>query len=133
MKDTNIKDVLGSGVKFYPDLDREKIENLVGSKFQLLDGKVIDDWDGEWGTSQFALMKLDREGKLFTTICGGRAVVRQISRLIKRNYLPGRIWCRLNLLPSESGKGNYYLLDWEEETSKSALVAAAEDLAKQNA
>lgn len=126
MKDTNVKEVLGSGVKFYPDLPREDFEALVGSKFQLLDGKVIDDWDAEWGTSQFALMKLElSDKKQVTTICGGKAVVRQISRLVKRGYLPGRIWCLLNKLPSGTGKGDYYLLDWDDKQEKVEEVTEA--------
>lgn len=121
MKDTsnNIKNILGSGVKFYPDLPRvEDLMSLVGVKFQLLDAKIIDDWEGQFGTSRFALMKIDREGQLYTSICGGRAVVRQITQLLKHSYLPGKIWCRLNLLPAESGKGDYYLLDWPDEQEK---------------
>ncbi len=123
MKDTNIRDVLGSGVKFHEDLPRVDKESLVGIKFKLLDGKVIDDWDGQWGTSQFALLKVELEdGKLATTLCGGKAVVRQVSRLLKRGYLPGRIWCILNLLPGE--KGDYYLLDWLEDGVKESTLAA---------
>lgn len=114
MKEQNIKDVLGSRVQFHEELDRVKKEELVCKKFKLLDGKVIDDWDGEFGTSQFALMKVELEdGRQVTTLCGGKAVVRQISRLLKRNYLPGRIWCILNVMPGE--RGDYYLLDWLEE------------------
>lgn len=127
MKDTanNIRNILGSGVKFYPDLPRVELDALIGSKFQLMDAKVIDDWEGNFGVSRFALMKIDREGQLSTTICGGRAVVRQITQLQKHNHLPGKVWCRLNLLPSESGKGDYYLLDWPEETTKVEQSAEA--------
>jgi len=114
MKDQNIRNILPAGIRFYPDLPRKDKEELIGAKFVLQDGKVIDDWDSQFGTTKFALLKLELEdGQQFTTLCGGKAVVRQIEKLLKFRKLPGRIWCFLNKIASSQGE--YYLLDWPEE------------------
>lgn len=119
MKDQNIKQVLGSGIKFYPELERKKKEELLGANFKLLDGKVVDDWDGQFGTTKFTLLKVELEnGEQYTTLCGGKAVVRQVEKLLKFRKLPSHdgIWCFLNEI--DGGNGTYYLLDWPETPAK---------------
>jgi len=119
MKDQNIRNVLPAGIKFYPDLPRKDKEELIGCKFVLQDGKVIDDWDGVFGTTKFALLKLKLEdGQQFTTLCGGKAVVHQIEKLLKFKKLPSvdGIWCFLNKIANNQGE--YYLLDWPEEPAE---------------
>lgn len=114
MREENIKEVLGGGIKFHEQLPRMKKEELVGMRFILRDGRIIDDWDGQWGTTEFALLmlQLPEDNKEVTTLCGGIAVVRQVRKLLKRGRLPGRIWCFLNLVEGDDGK-SYYLLDWD--------------------
>lgn len=114
MKEQNIKEVLGGSIKFHEELPRLKKEELTGVKFILRDARIIDDWDGQWGTSEFTLLMVQLEdGKEVTTLCGGVAVVRQVRKLLKRGQLPGRIWCFLNTRMSDDGR-EYYLLDWQD-------------------
>lgn len=132
MREQTIKDALGTGVRFHEDLPRVKKEELLAENVILRDGKVIEDWDGEWGATDFALLMVEREGgQAVTTLCGGRAVVRQIRRLVKANKLPGRYRCFLNQLQGENGL--YYLLDWTEpvsaETESVPAVAVATEKA----
>jgi NAD(P)H-flavin reductase len=116
VKNQNIKDVLGGNIKFHEELDRIRKDELIGAKFVLRDARIIDDWDGRWGTSEFALLQVQLEdGREVTTLCGGVAIVRQVRKLLKRGRLPGRIDCFLNFLPSTEKTGqNYYLLDWQQ-------------------
>lgn len=138
MKEQSIKDALGTGVKFHEDLPRVDKKELIGEYVFLRDGKVIDDWDGEWGTTEFALLMFERgDGQAVTTLCGGKAVVRQVRRLLKYNKLPGRWRCFLNVVTGENG--DYYLLDYAEPTNEKqayaidapATVPADDDPAKE--
>jgi hypothetical protein len=117
MKDTNVREVLGGGVKFYPELSRVDKEALIGVNFKLRDARVIEDWDGEFGTSSFALLLVeDEEGRRSTTSCGGKAVLRQVEKLLKFGKLPcfdRGLWCTMNKVLSENNR-EYYVLYWPE-------------------
>lgn len=127
MKNQNIKEVLGGSIKFHDELDRVEKNELVATKFILRDARVIDDWDGRWGTSEFALLMVQLEnGKCVTTLCGGVAVVRQVRKLLKRGKLPGRIDCFLNQLDSELTGQKYYVLDWVEGAAPVEIKAPEE-------
>lgn len=128
MKEQSIRDVLGGGIKFHSDLDRMDKEELIGLPVILWDARIIDDWDSNFGTSQFTLLAVELEdGKRVTTLCGGKAVVRQIGKLQKLNKLPGRIKCFLSLV--EGPHGNYYLLDSEERKNEEKTEKAQPEVA----
>ncbi len=120
MKDTTIREALGGGIKFHEDLPRMNKEELIAAEFVLWDARVVDDWDGSFGVTQFCLVALELEdGKKITSLMGGKAIVRQVGKLLRLGKLPGRIRCVLNKVPSKDGSGReYYLLD---EPAKSAV------------
>lgn len=122
MKDQSIKDILGGGIKFHSELPRMKKEELVGVTVTLWDARVIDDWDSQYGTTKFALLAMELEGgERITSLCGGKAVVRQVEKLQRLHKLPGRIRCFLNVV--EGPNGDYYLLDSEAKNQEPAVVA----------
>ena len=109
-----IKDVLGSGkVDFYPDLERVDKVQLFGNNFLIQDARYISDWDGEFGTTSFFLVKVkllspDQEGREVTTIMGGMALIKQLRKLVDMRKLP----VAASLTIAKSGRGNeYYVLD----------------------
>jgi len=121
MREQNIKEVLSTNIKFHPEKPRMVKEELLGVKVVLLDGKIVDDWDGNWGTSEFALLLVELEGgEQKTSLCGGKAVVNQVRKLLRWGKLPGRIHCFLNVRTSPNGE--YYLLDWEEKEAEKSMV-----------
>jgi hypothetical protein len=106
-----VKDVLGSGrVEFYPALERVDKVQLFGNNFILQDAKLISDWDGEFGTTSFYLVKvkLIEDGKEFTTIMGGTALMKQLRKLVDGHKLP--VAASINIIKSERGN-EYYILD----------------------
>jgi hypothetical protein len=112
MRNESVKDALGGKIKFHEELDRIDKAQLVAGKFVLRDATIVSDWDSQYGTSSFALLVVQLEnGKSYTTLTGGVAIVRQVQKLLKRGKLPGRIDCTLNLQDSENGR-QYYVLDW---------------------
>lgn len=121
MKDMTLKQALGTGIKFHPELRRVKKEELMCVPIVLQDAKIIDDWDGTWGTSEFALLRVEIEDtkESVTTLCGGKAVVRQVNRLQKQRRLPGRLRCFLNKV--EGPNGLYYVLDSDEEKAEDTV------------
>lgn len=107
-----IKDKLGDGkINFWPDLPRiEDFAALIASTFTILDAKVVEDWDGQFGTSTFVLLKLKLEdGSEKTTCTSGRAVVRQIKKLLNMKGLP--VQATLNMVTAEGTGNPYYVLE----------------------
>jgi len=111
MKETDIKDALGTMKAFHEDLPKKDKEELVFTPIVIIDARVIDDWNGDFGISQFCLLALELNGDKFTTLCGGKAVVRQVRRLLNTNKLPGRISCCLTKVTSPKSNQEYWLLD----------------------
>lgn len=111
-----IKEALGRR-PFHPDLvkvDKEVIKNI---PIHITDASVTDDWDGNYGTSTFALVKFrfDADEQIpptfMTSLISGKAINKQINQLLKVKKLPGDILCKLTLTDSKSGSGSYWLLD----------------------
>lgn len=105
---------MGGGIKFHTDLEKVEKEEIIGVPIIIFDARVIDDWDSDFGTTKFALVAFewkDYEGKKSTTLLGGKAVVRQVEKLLKLRKLPGRIRCFLS--QAEGPNGLYWLLDSE--------------------
>lgn len=104
-----IKDALGDGkIDFHPELPKVKFADLVGVKFVMKQARIIDDWDGIFGTSTFALILIENpDGSMSTSIAGGKAILRQIRKLLKNKMLPVKV--TLNKIPT--GSGEYYLFE----------------------
>lgn len=125
MHNESIKDALGGKIKFHEELDRIDKDKLVAGKFILRDATIVSDWDSQYGTSSFALLMVQLEdGKNYTTLAGGVAIVRQVQKLLKRGKLPGRIDCTLNLQESDNGR-KYYVLDWPEDWTPIVIKESA--------
>ncbi len=107
-----IKDVLGGDkISFYPDLERVDKCQLLACNFIIQDVKRIDDWDSEFGTTSFYLVKLsipEDGGREVTTILGGQAILKQLKKLSDARRFP----VAASLAVVKSGRGNeYYTLD----------------------
>jgi len=104
-----IKDALGDGkIDFHPELPKIKFADLLGATVVLKQVRIIDDWDGIFGASTFALILIEyADGSLKTSIAGGKAVMRQVRKLVQKKMLPVKV--TLNKVPS--GSGEYYLFE----------------------
>jgi hypothetical protein len=106
-----IKDVLGNGkIEFYPALARVDKVQLFGSNFIVQEVKLISDWDSDFGTSSFYLVKLkvEADGREVTSILGGMALMKQLRKLQETHSLP--VSASLGMRRSERGN-EYYVLD----------------------
>ena len=104
-----LSEVIGRGaVEFFPDLQKIKKEELIGADFVILAGKIIEDWDSEYGNSSFSLLKVRLgDGMEVTTLVGGKAVVKQVSKLLRERRLP--VYVCLN--KREGTYGDYFVLE----------------------
>jgi len=108
-KTKGIKDALGDGkIDFHPELLKVKFQELLGQQFLIKQVRIIDDWDGQFGASSFALILIEfPDGSLKTSIAGGKAVMRQVRKLVQKKMLPVKVV--LNQITS--GGGDYYLFE----------------------
>lgn len=121
-----LRKALGTDKKFYPGLEQVKKHEIMGVPLLLLDATIVEDWDGEYGTSDFAILRVKMpDGKEVTVSCGGKAVVRQIRLLKKRTRLPGCVSCFINKVENAHGQ-EYYVLDDDEK--KAEAVGSAKEL-----
>jgi len=82
---------LGAGsVNFYPDLARAPLETVLDRELLVLDAMIVEDFETQYGIGDFALLRLSDEatGEEFTTICGGRVVVRKVRKALAQRLLP---------------------------------------------
>jgi hypothetical protein len=106
-----VRDVLGSGkIGWYPNLPRIDKLQLFGNNFIIQDAKPISDWDSEFGTSSFFLVKIKliSDGQECTCIMGGVALMKQLHRLVDARKLP--VAASISINKSERGN-EYFLLD----------------------
>jgi len=95
-----------SGKKFAPDLPQVSKERLIGVVVKLEDAVIVEDWDSQFGTSDFALLKLQlRDGQEVTCLIGGKAIVKAVRLFIKHREFP-----RLAVLDTAASQstGNMY-------------------------
>jgi len=107
----SIKDALGGRkINYYPDLPRYEFASLVGHSFIIKGATTIDDWDGQFGTTKFAIMRIElANGQGGTTLNGGKAIYKQITRLVTGKLFPVRV--TLKYESGEQGGQPYYLFD----------------------
>lgn len=101
--------VLGDGkVHFHEQLPRVEFGNLVDNEFLIKGINMVENWDGIFGTSTFGLLwVLDRSGKEFTTLAGGKAVVRQCQQFLSKRRFP----IKVNLTRRPGPNGEYYIFE----------------------
>lgn len=82
----DIKQVLGDGkVEFHSDVEKVDKELLVGRVIIIKEIRLFQDWDSEFGTSDFALALIENEkGGEATTLFGGKVVLKQLRLLASR-------------------------------------------------
>lgn len=106
-----IREVLGSEkIEFYPSLDKIDKISLSGNNFEIRDAKFISDWDDNFGTHSFYLVKVyvPELGTEYTSIFSGVAVLKQLRKLVDFRRLP--VACSLKTVRAGSGN-EYYVLD----------------------
>lgn len=100
-------DILGTGkIDFHKDLPQCKFDDLVDHTFLIREIKMIEGWDGFYGTSNFGLLLGQlRDGRKFTTLAGGIAVVKQLRNFINKRRFPVKV----TLTQQPGAQGPYYL------------------------
>lgn len=86
-----VKDV-GTGRQageFAPGVPRCPKEYLLGVVVKLEGAVLFEDWDSDFGTSDFALVRFQlQDGRRFTTLLGGQACVKSARVWIKQKAFP---------------------------------------------
>lgn len=97
-------------VEFFPDLEKYDQEALLGLTFKFEAAKIVEDWDGRYGTSAFVLAKVQLEdGKEITTLLGGKVVLKQTRKLLQQRSLP--VLATLSQHTSDASGNTYFFLD----------------------
>lgn len=84
----NIGDIIEPSVKFYPDAARIDFTDLLGRPITLLDAKIITTTSPKFGSRESALLYVDIDGNLYTTITSGQVIVNKIKQLIDASRWP---------------------------------------------
>lgn len=124
-KINKVSEALGRGsVDFNNELQRIDKEELIAANFVILQAKIVEDWESEFGTNSFCLLKIRLEnGEEKKTLMGGKAIVRQVTKLIRNRKLP--VACCLNRKPGSLG--DYYVLEDPIGSSLPAETSAPEE------
>lgn len=105
-------DILGTGkIEFHSELPQVVFEKLVGHTFLIHDIRIVNDWDGFFGKSDFGLLLLQlRDGRRATTLSGGVAVLKQLrgfEAFLKKRRVP----IKVSLTTKPGDNGPYYLFE----------------------
>lgn len=105
-----VEDVLGDGkIVFYPELPKVEWSSLVGKRFIVQAIKIVENWDGRFGVTNFPLLKiLLEDGTEHTTLGSGVAVMKQVKRLQEHRAFP--VQATLRTVQPEGGGQPYYSL-----------------------
>lgn len=97
------QDILGTGkIEFHKELPQIEFDNLVGHEFLLLDVRMVEGWDGYFGTSNFGLIMLQlRDGRKATSLGGGVAIVKQLRQIQAKRRYPVKV--TLTTRPGQAG------------------------------
>ena len=77
--------------EFYPDVPQLDIASIIGKPYVIGDAKIVEDFDGKFGTHDFAILLIvDTEtgDKLGTVITSGQVVLKKIRKALSENMLP---------------------------------------------
>ena len=82
-------DEFGTGA-FYPDLPKRPLAEILNKTFSILDATIVEGFESKYGTSDFALLLMEvvSTGEQFTTLCGGRVVVKKVRQALDKKLLP---------------------------------------------
>jgi hypothetical protein len=108
-----LKSAIGDGkINFYPDLERIDKAQLLACNFVIMDAKLVSDWDSEYGTTSFFLVKVKPVSKDFdkemTTILGGLQINKVLRKCVDGRKFP--VSASLNIKKAEKGN-EYWVLD----------------------
>ena len=105
-KAKTIGSVLGrDSVDFFPELAKLDKSNLIGKTFVIEAARVVD-WDSGEGPGQFVLAKIVTVDGEFTTLLGGKVVLKQVKKLMNLKSFP--VACQLERKAGQYGE--YYQL-----------------------
>ena len=77
-------------VRFYPDMEKRDLSECLDEEYEMIDARIVRGFEGKFGKSDFALI-LFRDPETdsrFTTICGGKVVVRKVQQALDEGLLP---------------------------------------------
>lgn len=95
--------------EFAPGVRKCPKEYLLGVVVKLTAAVIVEDWDSKFGTSDFALVRLQlQDGREFSSLIGGKAVVKAVRLFIKHNEFP-RLAVLDTAASQTSGNAYYYL------------------------
>lgn len=105
-------DILGTGkIEFHKELPQVEFDKLIGHTFLIHDIKMVYEWEGYFGKSDFGLILLQlRDGRKATTLGGGVAVIKQLrgfEAYLRKRHVPIKV--SLTTKPGDSGP--YYLFE----------------------
>jgi hypothetical protein len=85
-----VANVIGKAEKWYPDLSKADLKQMLNTEIVILDARVIDSFDTEYGTHDLAQFKghllSDHEKKDvtdFTFISSGEVIVKKTRKLLE--------------------------------------------------
>jgi hypothetical protein len=97
----------GQKLKFFPELPKKEWKELLNTVFIVQAIRIVEDWEGMMGTSDFPLIKiLCSDGKEYTTLGSGVAILKQCRNLNVKKLLPIRV--KLVQLKSTSSGQDYF-------------------------
>lgn len=91
MKEKTFSDAIGTGeIDFYRNLPRTELKTIIDTQVRIVDAQVVREWDGQFGQSSFCLLLIENieTGAQSTTLCGGRALVKQVQKALDLKALP---------------------------------------------
>lgn len=90
-QEQTFSDAIGTGeIDFYKELPRKDVKEIIDKQCRIVDAQVVREWDGQFGLSNFCLLLLEdiEPSGQYTTLCGGRALVKQVQKALDQKMLP---------------------------------------------
>lgn len=105
----NTQDIIGTGkIEFHTELPQVEFNDLVGQEFLIQDIRLIENWDGYFGTSTFGLLQIMlRDGRKATSLAGGKAIVKQLQGFRAARRFPVKV----KLAERPGLDGNYRIFE----------------------
>ena len=78
------------GTRFYPEVSRKPLSECLNKEYEMIDARIVRGYKGKFGISDFALILFREAGSEtgFTTLCGGKVVVKKIQQALDEGLLP---------------------------------------------
>ena len=104
-----LSDALKDGARkeFHAGVPRLQAREALDNEYTLFDTTIIENFEGQYGISSFALLYVnDKSENEFVIVCGGMVVVDKIRKIQKTDLLPLRM--KIVETPTEKGSGHYF-------------------------